>query len=328
MGSSEVRNVAPFPFVVGVARSGTTLLRAILDTHPEMAIPGESHFIPGMVKDRRRYESPSGFQGELFLDDLGRHPRFRRWELSEETARRSFRDEPPATLAAAFRRVYALFAEDRGKQRYGDKTPAYIHHISSIAGLFPEARFVHLVRDGRDVALSRLDHPTMSASPSDIAILWKRGIEKGRRMGRHLGAHRYREVRYEDLVKDPEEVTRSVCDFIELGFQPVMLSYHQRANEIIRPTRHPRSHGRINLPPTRGLRDWQTQMPPADIELFDILAGGLLEELGYERGGSRRSIGRRLAARRRQLAGETRRAARAVRKRVAPSRPPAAERDV
>jgi hypothetical protein len=327
MASSDVRNVPPFPFVVGVARSGTTLLRAILDTHPEMAIPGESHFIPVMVKARRRYESASGFRTERFLHDLGRHPRFRRWDLSEETVRRSFRAEPPSSLAAALRKVYALYAEDRGKQRYGDKTPAYIHHILSVAGLFPEARFVHLVRDGRDVALSKLDHPTMSASSSDLAISWRRGVEKGRRMGRHLGAHRYREVRYEDLVKDPEGVTRLVCDFIELEFHPDMLSYHQRANEIIRPTRHPGSHGRINLPPTRGLRDWKTQMRPADIELFDVLAGELLDELGYERGGVRRGIGSRLAARRRQLSGEIRRAARALRKRVVSPRPPVADRD-
>jgi hypothetical protein len=327
MGSGGVRTEVPFPFIVGVGRSGTTLLRAILDTHPEMAIPGESHFIPGMLKDRRRYESPSGFRGELFLGALGRHPRFRRWGLSEDTARRSFRDDPPLTLAAAFRRVYALFAEDRRRTRYGDKTPAYIHHISALAGLFPEARFVHLVRDGRDVALSRLDHPTMSASPSDLAILWKRSIEKGRRMGRRLGLHRYREIRYEDLVKDPEEVTSSVCAFIELGFDPVMLSYHQRAKEIIRPTQHPQTHARIHLPPTRGLRDWRTQMPPADIELFDILAGGLLEELGYERVGGRGRLGHRLMARRRQLGVETRRVVHAVRKRVTPARRRAAERD-
>lgn len=317
MVPSDVRITAPFPFIVGVGRSGTTLLRAILDTHPDMAIPGESHFIPEIQKERRQYKTPRGFQGERFLDALFQHPRFRRWGLSEEAVRRSFRDDPPLTLAAAFRRVYALFAEDQSKTRYGDKTPAYIHHISTLARLFPEARFVHLVRDGRDVALSRLDHPTMSASLSDLAILWKRGVEKGRRMGRRLGLRQYREIRYEDLVKDPEEVTRSVCAFVELGFDTAMLSYHERANEIIRPTQHPQTHARIHLPPTKGLRDWRTQMAPEGIELFNALAGGLLEELGYERGYGGGKLRHRVRARRSLLGAETRRVAHAVRKRVA-----------
>lgn len=326
-GSSEPHVAVPFPFIVGVGRSGTTLLRAILDTHPDMAIPGESHFIPVMAKDSRRYETPGGFRWEPFLEDLMGHPRFRRWELSEERVRGSFIQDSPLSLAAAFRRVFALFAEGRNKTRYGDKTPAYVHHVASLAALFAEARFVHLVRDGRDVTLSRLDHPTMSASLLELATLWKRGVEKGRREGRWLGPQRYLEIRYEDLVGDPEGATRSLCLFIDLEVDPGMLRYHERAGEIIRPTQHPQTHSRIHLPPTSGLRDWKTQMAPADIELFDIVAGGLLEELGYERGGRRSGLAHRLSARRRQLGVSTRRVAHAVRKRVTRLQRRVAERD-
>jgi hypothetical protein len=326
-GSREIGVTVAFPFVVGVGRSGTTLVRAILDTHPDMAIPGESHFIPVMVKEGRRYEAPSGFRQDRFLEDLTRHQRFRRWGLPEERVRSSFSLDPPISLAAAIRRVYALVAEGRGKARYGDKTPAYVHHISSLAALFPEARFVHLVRDGRDVALSRLDHPTMSSSLSDLAVLWKRGVEKGRRTGGRLGPERYLEIRYEDLVKDPEGVARALCGFIGLEFDPVVLRYHERAGEIIRPTQHPQSHGRIHLPPTSGLRDWRTQMAPGDVVLFDILAGGLLEALGYERGAGRRTLGHRATARRKQFGTEARRVARVVRKRVKHSPRQVAERD-
>lgn len=305
-----------FPFIVGVGRSGTTLVRAILDTHPDIAIPGESLFIPVMVKKRTTYEVASGFRVDRFLEYLARHPRVRRWGLPQDRVGRSLRLDPPMTLAEAIRRVCALFAEARGKARYGDKTPAYVHHISSLARLFPEATFVHLVRDGRDVALSRLDHPTMSASLSDLAVLWKRGVEKGRRAGRRLGPERYLEMRYEDLVKDPEKTARSLCDFIGLPFAPAMLWYHERADEIIRPTQHQRSHARVHLPPPTGLRDWRTQMAHTDVEFFDVLAGGLLEELRYERSAGRRTLGDRVTAGRTQLGMEARRVTRAVRKRV------------
>jgi hypothetical protein len=318
--SDEAMATTPFPFIVGVGRSGTTLLRAILDSHPDMAIPGESHFIPEFVGHARRYGQRGAFLWERFLLDLARHPRFRMWGLPEDRVLTLFRQEPPASFAAAFRRLYALFAEVRGKARYGDKTPAYVNRMPMLARLFPEASFIHLVRDGRDVALSRLDHPTMSASPLELAILWKRGVEKGRRAGRGLGPGRYLEIRYEDLVEEPEALTRSVCSFINLAFDPGMLRYHERADEIIRPTQHPRSHARIRLPPIGGLRDWRTQMPPADVKTFDVVAGGLLEELGYERRLDPRRMAHRVTIRRRQLGLRTRRAMRALRKRVGSGR--------
>jgi hypothetical protein len=315
-GSPELRVSGPFPFIIGVGRSGTTLLRAILDTHPDMAIPGESHFIPVMVKDRRQYESLRGFRTDRFLEDLGRYHWFRRWELPMERVTASLQLEPPMTLAAAIRRLYQLYAQKQGKARYGDKTPAYVHHMPTLAVLFPEARFVHLVRDGRDVALSTLDHPTMSKTPPELAIFWRRGVEKGRRAGGRLGSERYCEVLYENLVTDPEAVARSVCDFLELRFDPLMLRYHERASEIVRSTPHPRSHSRVHLPPTKGLRDWRSQMSRKDVALFDVLAGELLQDLGYERARDRHSLGEWVSAHGKQLSVESRRVARAVRKRL------------
>jgi len=220
------------------------------------------------------------------------------------------------TLAEAFRSLYQLYAHKQGKQRYGDKTPAYVHHIPTLAALFPEARFVHLVRDGRDVALSTLDHPTMSRALPELAVLWRRGVEKGRRAGRRLGPERYREILYEDLVSDPEVVARSVCDFLELRFDPVVLRYHERASELLRSTPHPQAHSRVHLPPTKGLRDWRSQMSHEDVVLFDLVAGGLLQDLGYDRARDRHALGEWLSAHMKRLSVESRRVARAVRKRL------------
>jgi hypothetical protein len=317
----ETLRPSPFPFIVGVGRSGTTLLRAILDTHPSIAIPGESHFIPAMATRRRRYETAKGLRSGRFLEDVDRYHWFRRWELPVERVVESLRREPPLTLSDAIRRLFEVYAAERGKTRYGDKTPAYINHIPTLAGLFPEARFVHLMRDGRDVALSRLDHPTMSRTLPELAILWRRGVEKGRRAGRRLGPRRYLEIRYEDLVSTPEEVTRLVCRFLELPFDPVVLRYHERASEIIKPIPHPESHSRVHLPPTKGLRQWRSQMSREEIILFDSLAGELLEDLGYARAGYQPSLRESLAARRRRLIFEVHRVMRAARKRFRPTSP-------
>jgi sulfotransferase family protein len=306
----------PFPFVVGVARSGTTLVRAILDSHPDMAIPGESHFITEMTRRPSRYEPGDGFRGDRFLHDILGHQRFQRWGLPEERVRRQLRDDPPHDLAAAFRGVYRAYALERGKSRYGDKTPAYVHHIPVLSRLFPEATLVHVVRDGRDVALSHVAHPTFSRTVPEVALVWRRGVERGRRAGRALGPRRYREIRYEDLLDDPEGITRSLCDFLAIDYVSAMLRYHEHADEIIRPTRHPQSHQRIHLPPTKGLRNWRTEMSRRDVAVFDVLVGDLLEELGYERPAEPPTVRARAAARGVHLRAGAGRVAHGVRKRL------------
>jgi hypothetical protein len=91
-------------------------------------------------------------------------------------------------------------------------------------------------------------------------------------------------VRYEDLVSDPEHVLRSLCSFVELPFDAAMLRYFERADDVLEGVDHRWQHKRVYLPPTQGLRDWRRDMSPDELELFESIAGGLLVELGYERG--------------------------------------------
>ncbi|MGH2652578.1 MAG: sulfotransferase family protein [Actinomycetota bacterium] len=305
-----------FPFFVGCGRSGTTLFRAIFDSHPDLAIPGESHFIVHLAPNGRRYESGARFDVEAFLADLLPHPRFRLWGLGDHQVRLALQERPPRTLPDAIRTVFATYATAEGKARYGDKTPGYVSHLSRLASLFPEARFVHIVRDGRDVALSYLDVSFGPATAEGAALHWRRLVERGRRAGAPLGADRYVEVRYEDLLDDPEATIRSLCDFIHLEFHPLMLRYPERAAEVARGSAFPEAHGRLALPPTKGLRDWRTQMTVKDVTSFELLAGDLLTDLGYELAGERPGVGARARTRARRLQIEARRLAHGVGKRA------------
>ena len=282
-----------FPFFVGCGRSGTTLFRAIFDSHPDLSIPGESHFIVHLLPNRHRYETTMGFDAEAFLADLLPHPRFRLWRLADEEVRAALGADPPSTLGEAIRTIFGLYAASQGKARYGDKTPGYVSHLSSLAALFPEARFVHIVRDGRDVALSYLDVSFGPESVERAAIHWKRVVERGREAGRRLGPDRYVEVRYEDLLDDPHAAVSALCAFIELEFHPDMLRYTDRAADVASGSAFPEAHGRLALPPTKGLRDWRTQMTRKDVTAFELLAGDLLAELGYERTVDRAGVGAR-----------------------------------
>lgn len=286
------RGEPPAPFVVGVGRSGTTLLRLMLDAHPQLAIPPETHFIPALIERGRRATS------EELVDEVLQARGWGDFGLDAEALRRQAAalDRPaPAEVARAF---YALYAESRDKQRWGDKTPIYVKHMRAIGGELEEARFVHLIRDGRDVALSRRRRGMGAGKPmADTAERWKRRILEARRQARRLRG-RYLELRYEDLVAEPQPWLTRICELIELDFHPAMLSHHERAGERLAELgdlsteaggrrrdagERQAAHALASKPATTARTGaWREQMPEAERLEFERVAGDLLAELGYD----------------------------------------------
>ncbi len=273
----------PFPFFVGCGRSGTSLLRAIFDSHREMNVPYDTHFILYLADRRSRYEQRGGFAVDAFVDDLASQYDFKRWVIGIEDIRNDLRAGPPADYAEAIRRIFRLSASREGKPRYGNKSPVHVREIGTLGKLFPDARFVHILRDGRDVALSYLNVTFGPSTVEAAALRWKRHVRSGRAAGAGLGAARYREVHYEKLLEDPEMVTRDLCTFLDVPFEESMLRYYERTAELHAGKDTPNHHRNLALPPTKGLRDWRQEMSPDDVRIFETIAGELLTELGYER---------------------------------------------
>ncbi|MDQ3645989.1 MAG: sulfotransferase, partial [Actinomycetota bacterium] len=162
------------------------------------------------------------------------------------------------------------------------KTPRYVEHIPFLADLFPDARFVHLVRDGRNVALSYADVPFGPKTVSEAARLWARRVSAGMAAGRTLPPGRYIELCYEDLVEDPEGEAKGLCTFLELPFDADMLDYTERARDAVLP-RASRYNPHLTEKPSTRTRAWQEDMPPSQVEMFEAVAGPVLSELGYQR---------------------------------------------
>jgi sulfotransferase family protein len=293
---------APPLIVLGVRRSGTTLLRVVLDRHSQLAIPDESYFVPqlaGRHGDR--------IDVDPFVDDLRRLPTLRDWEVSVEGVRARLR--PGMTLGQAIAAVYEQYAADRGKSRWGDKTPMYMQHLPLLERLFPDARYVHLIRDGRDAAVSFLAMPegivtktwAHPKTAADFACEWRTQVRSAQALGRRAGTGRYLEVRYEAFVADPAAELERICSFAALPFEPAMLDYVGRTDVSAKP--HQRS---LERPPTPGLRDWRTEFGPGDVAAFEDVAGDVLGELGYELSGDGRAT---IPARARRLAYRARVAA-------------------
>jgi hypothetical protein len=148
--------------------------------------------------------------------------------------------------------------------------------------MFPEARFIHLIRDGRNVALSYMEIEWGPSSWEGAARRWRERVEAARGGSREIGAERYFEMRYEELVEYPERSLRSLCNFVQLEYHPAMLQYQERAGHIAEAMSYSHRHLSLSRPPTKGLRDWRIQMPPDAVKQFEALAGDLLTQLGYE----------------------------------------------
>jgi Sulfotransferase family len=271
--------VSPPPLLLlGVSRSGTTLLRVVLDRSAGIAIPDESFFVPLLARRHGRR-----IRAEAFLDDLRRLPTVAAWGLSADDVAPRIADGMDTGDAIAA--IFETYAEREGKPRWGDKTPMYMRHLSLLERLFPTAQYVHLIRDGRDAATSFLQMPTGTYTrtwahpdtPAEFACLWRTEVADARELGRRVGAERYLEVRYEELASEPERVVREICDFAALPFAPSMLEYVGSVDVSAKPHQQ-----RLLQAPTARVRDWRTELTGEDVRAFERVAGDLLAELGYE----------------------------------------------
>jgi hypothetical protein len=292
---TEERQTNPFVFIVGSPRSGTTLLERIVDAHPEVAVFHEMRWIVRWYR-RRTGLTPDGFVTPELISYLLGYSRFRKrlqmsQERLEELLPKLVETLEPVSYARFMSGVFDLYGEAQGKRLVGDKTPKYARHIRTLHDLWPEAKFVHLIRDGRDVCLSIMDwerierraigrSATWARDPvSTAALWWKWFVGLGREDGGPLEPELYHEVRYESLVANPVDECVALCEFLGVPYDGAMVRFAE-GRTMTNPAFDAKQAW---LPVTPGLRNWRSQMPAEDVERFEAVAGDLLEELGYPR---------------------------------------------
>ena len=271
-------------FIVGCPRSGTTVLRDLLRSHPRLTFPRESGGLAGLY--RLHGDPRSNREARLLASDFLGPYGVREWNLSLRPADL----EHGRSFTEVIAPVYEAWARSQGKPRWGDKTPQHVLAIPLLARLFPDSQFVHILRDGRDVALSLAGQLWGQKSAYTAARYWRRCVEAGLEDGRALGAGRYHELTYEDLLATSDPVLRSLCSFLGEDFDPVLL----QPTRIPRPDAQPvqwddRFDRKLDA---SSVARWRREMPAADEIVFESVAGDLLRQLGYETDGVTRAIGR------------------------------------
>jgi hypothetical protein len=274
-------STAPF-FIIGTERSGSNLLRLILNSHPVLLVPHPPHIL--------KYFAPlvAGY------GDLAEPPRLARlvgdvrgliaahihpWEeIPSQTEIIAAVKEP--SLVGVFFAVYDCVCRKAGKQRWGCKSTFVIDHLDAVLAACPAARLIWLVRDPRDVAASSRRSLFSPCHPWLTAQLWRRQQEAGV-CGQAVYPKNFLLVRYEDLLSEPEATVRRVCDFLGEEFVPAMLEFHRTAaaRQSSALSACWRNTGRPIQADNR--EKYRHELSPAELVLVESECGDLMEYFGY-----------------------------------------------
>lgn len=218
-------------FIVGMNGSGTTMLLDCIAGHSLLyGFRGETKVLPYFIERQAQYGNLADDANFLSLwHDLQTSVGGRGWRKRVKRSTIESWGDRPRNAASIFDAIMSSLAAAEGKQIWCEKTPMYVHHLQVLADAFPEARFIHIIRDGRDCAASF--HRRWRFNPMRTVFRWKRAVQTGRSQGAHLGA-RYCEVRYERLTAEPVESLREICRFLDIPFESEILKLARQRPEM------------------------------------------------------------------------------------------------
>ncbi len=260
-------------FIVGMNGSGTTMLLQSLGNHPDLyGLKRETRVLPHFIANLGRYGSlrDDGNFLRLIRDIYGLRA-FRHLNGGRPVATPEDWRSMPRELASVIDTAIRYFAEKEGKHRWAEKTPMHALHIAALGRMFPSARFVHVMRDGRDSAASF--HRRWRRTPELTIHRWKTVVREARRQGKPLG-DRYFELRYEDLTLEPEVWMERVCGFLGLGYCEAVLQSRQ---PHMAAARKGQAVGIV-----RNSGHWRHYFKPRMIADLEAIAGSTLASCGYE----------------------------------------------
>jgi len=266
-------------FIVGVARSGTTLVRAIVTGHPCLTVPAETGFLPTLFRITPLWWRRGRLRRDLFTRLVFANGRLRRTGIQPRQLVDRLTRFPPGSPAEAVSRIYELFGEDEPSVRVGDKTPGYEHHVALLAERFPGATFIHVVRHPLDVVASLVRQPWGPNDPLAAGMLWLRGVRAcAKAAGSHVDTMLV--VRLEDLIDEPAETVDRISSHLGVVKHPDMLRFTSRAQAISEQNAHPSGHAGL-AGPLAATRHWRADLSEDDAARTWSLVGSTAERYGY-----------------------------------------------
>lgn len=268
--------------VVGVGRSGTSLVQAMLHAHPEVAFLPETHFF-------RRYVAPPTrrlvwrTRGPRHLRDrLASDTDFARADISPEELLSPFLGSRLFAPSRVYLRLLKLSRRRFGTGRIGDKDPRLVDFLPVVQRFVPGVRVVHVIRDPRDVLVSRRK-AAWSRGRSDLShiLTYRAQMERGRAAGSRCLGDRYLEIRYEDLLRAPKETVDGLCRFVGLDFHPATLSFGDDARDLVGEDEWEWKKGITGSLRRDNIGNWKGEIAPTTLRLVERICIDPFDDLDY-----------------------------------------------
>jgi hypothetical protein len=237
-----------FPlFILGNPRSGTSLLRIMLTCHPEICIPPECGFaqwLYGKYKNWQLGPKSYKFIAKDFVNDLKNSKKIETWNLNFREIEKQISSQQPECYADLVYTVYLQFMLQTkiNASILGDKNNYYIKHLDILNSIFPNASYLFIVRDGRDIACSyrglhkiktkSIYKPVLPTAIDKIAAEWSRNNKAAVNFLSAIDRQRWHAITYEELIKKPENTLNRICSWLNIAFSTEMLDFHKHNREL------------------------------------------------------------------------------------------------
>jgi hypothetical protein len=274
-------------FVVGCPRSGTTMLGLMIHAHPRLAMPPESRFLIHTWRRRHDFGDLQTEEQRLALADAITRTgsMIRELGLRKKETMEAILEAPP-TIGSALGTVFKMYADLHGKARWGDKRPVYFREVDVLRRLFPDAQFIHVIRDGRANVASLKRMPWWHYTSVSAMSMWSQAESCMRRNASKLPADTFHTIRYETLVADPRPVLEEMCAFLEEDFHEAMLEPH-KVNNVIPDRKVWHENLKRGVSQDR-VESWRTELEPWELGLMETVVRRKLRRQGYEISGAGR----------------------------------------
>lgn len=281
--------------IVGCSRSGTSLMQAMISSHPDVAMPPETAYFSTIAPMLRKLDlrTDDGLAGAV--DTVLSFHRIAPLGLDRSAVLELARAGDPSA-ETIFLAMLATFATQHLAARVGEKSPRHFRNLDHLAGAYPKGRFIHMIRDPRAVILSNRKNKFASHRLGRNIEAWRNAIRAHERSIRTIDARRYLAVHYESLVTETESTLRRVCEHIDLRFDPRMLEHHRRSDPGFLDSQQKHMANTMRPVFTSSIEKWREELSHEQIALIEHRLAGTMKSLGYEPTGARtRLAGLKLA---------------------------------
>jgi hypothetical protein len=272
----------PF-FIVGSDRSGTTMLRLMLNEHPELHIPPETWFIIDLMNSLLLNKQLSPSQIDAAFHIITKHKRWKDLDIKNTLLGEKLAELNRPLLREVIETVFTILIERSGKIRWGDKTPDYLREIVRLHIVFPDAQFIHVIRDSRDVCISLIQKKWRGTRTPNAARYWSNCVREGIAAGRQLPNELYMEVAYEDIVLNTEKMLKIICSFLNVEFASSMLHFYKNAAGNIAPRGFEHHQKTMRPPKKEDVFRWKKEGSFIQVFAVEAVAGKTMDLVGQKR---------------------------------------------